>query len=122
MSFLKPIPTYSTSTGQVLYRMPLFKDDDTFVVWLDEGEIRYFDTDTLPACIKVQLGIIMNSPYAADLNLKDSSVSEAALANIQENLGKNPSKDPAYEDIGWQYDSKYYCIVLNEEELASVKR
>ena len=67
MSNLKPI----ADTNQKIYRVPLFKKDNIFMVWTGQNLVRWFDPDSLPDIIKIRLGIIMQSVYAAELNQQE---------------------------------------------------
>jgi hypothetical protein len=117
MSLLSPINDQATKT----FRVPIFKKQDVFVVWTGQGAVRYFDpSKPLPDCIKSKLGLIMASPFAAELNQKEMSNTDFEQANVQSEVYISKfGKD--YEDIGWQYNKYYYCVVLSGDELEELQ-
>lgn len=129
MSLLNPIENITTEQNvseaekkdqTKTFRVPLFKKQDMFIIWTGSGTVRYFQQDTLPDVIKVKLGIIMASPHAADLNTKEMSNTDFEQSNVQSEVYISKfGKD--YEDIGWQYNRYYYCVVLTDKELASLQ-
>jgi len=121
MSSLNVVKEEVVVTKRDIYKVPIFKKGNVFVIWTGEGAVRYFNEDTLPDLVKVPLGIIMNSPRAAELNQKEMSDMDMAKGVLQDELFKTGGLDKAFEDIGWQYNKYYYVVVLSAEELASIK-
>jgi len=120
MALHNPIQTQGVNVETKSYRVPLFKKDGNFVIWTGAGHVRYFDSDKLPNVVKARLGIIMNAPFAEELNQKDMSNTDFEQASSQSEAYINKF-GKEYEDIGWQYNKHYYCIVLSEEELAELQ-
>ena len=98
------------------YRVPIFKKDSTYVIWVGGDKVRYFDSDNLPDRIKVCLGIIFNSAHAVDLNKKEMTDMDLSKGALQKDLYKSDVFGEEYEDIGWQYNKYYYVVVLDPEE------
>jgi hypothetical protein len=121
MSSLNVVKEEVVVAKKDIYKVPIFKKGDIFVIWTGEGAVRYFNEETLPDLIKGPLAIIMNSPKAAELNQKEMSDMDMAKGVLQDELFKNNGIDEAYKDIGWQYNKYYYVVVLTAEELASLK-
>lgn len=103
------------------YRVPIFKKDQTYVVWVGGDKVRYFNPDDLPDRIKVALGIIFNSPHAVDLNKKDMTDMDLSKGVLQNDLYKSDLFGEEYEDIGWQYNRYYYIVVLEPDEYKGLK-
>jgi hypothetical protein len=102
------------------YRVPLFKKQDMFVAWTGSNNVRYFKQDDLPNIIKIKLGIIMASPYAAELNQKEMSTTDFGQNLQSEEYIQKFGKD--YADIGWQLNKYYYIIVLEEDDLKALTK
>jgi hypothetical protein len=104
-----------------LIKVPIFHKNDTYVIWTGGGAVRYFNSDTMPVFIKVRLGIVFNSIHAHQLNQKDMSDSDLSKGSIEKDLFDSKLFGEEYDEIGWQYNKYYYVVVINKEELASLK-
>jgi hypothetical protein len=120
MSFLQPKKEEIVMATKTVYQVPLFKKNNNFMVWVGNGGIRHFDEETLPGSIKVAMAIIMNQPRAAELNTKEMPDSDMTKGLLQEELFKTTGLDPAFKEIGWQYNKYYYVVVLTQEELDEI--
>jgi|SRR6267154_752005 len=121
MTSFNPVKGESDVAGKKVWKVPVFKKGNVFVVWTGDNVVRYFSEETLPNEVRIPLGIIMNSPKAAELNQKEMTDINMANGVTQEEIFKSGMFDKVYEDIGWQYNKYYYVVVLSEEELASVR-
>ena len=121
MIYLNPIASETEVVAdKKTFRVPLFKKQNMFVVWIGQGTVRYFKEEDLPDVIKVKLGVIMASPHAAELNTKEMNNTDFEQSNMQNEVYISKfGKD--YEDIGWQYNRYYYCVVLTEQELQGIQ-
>jgi hypothetical protein len=98
---------------------------EDFVVWLNQDEepsnTRWFREETLPDFIKVKLGIVMASKAAGKLNCLEMNATDFELSSLTQNLINSlASFGTEYDEIGWQYNKYYYCVVLTEEEFKSL--
>lgn len=124
-TYLNPVTEEVAVVKKTVIYVPIFRksNSDTFVVWTGEGSVKYFTNESLPDCIKVPLGIVMNSPKAAELNQKDMSEMDMSKNVLQEEVFKAGSGWPIeYKDIGWQYNKYYYVVVLSKDELEIVRK
>ncbi len=124
MSYLNPVmeEVAVVVKKKQVYKVPIFRKGNMFVIWTGEGSVKYFTDENLPPCVKVPLGIVMNSPKAAELNVKDMSEMDMSKNVLQEEVFKAGSGWPEeFKEIGWQYNKYYYVVVLSKEELQAVR-
>jgi hypothetical protein len=110
-----------TTVSAQKYRVPVQKCGDKFSVWCGNKVVRMFDTDTLPDFIKAKLGIIMNSIYAQEKNSLEMTEQDLSRGTLQTDLYRN-NADESFDDIGWQYNKYYYCVVLPEADFKSLQK
>ena len=91
------------------YRVPMWKNDGKYFVYVAENKVRIFDDNSLPDCIKTRLSMILaldkKFPYKQRATSLDLFINYAG---------------EEYNEIGWQLDDEYFLLVLKIEELASL--
>jgi hypothetical protein len=93
------------------YRVPMWKNDGKYFVYVRELVVRMYDDDTLPDCVKTKLSMIL----ARGKKFVDSGYEPTQLDLFINHAGKE------FEEIGWQLDDEYFTLVLKTEELASLQ-
>jgi hypothetical protein len=93
------------------YRVPMWKNDGKYFVYVREFNVRIYDDDTLPDCIKTRLSMIL----ARGKKFVDGGYEPTQLDLFINHAGKE------FEEIGWQLDDEYFTVVLKTEELASLQ-
>jgi hypothetical protein len=93
------------------YRVPMWKNDGKYFVYVREFIVRIYDDDTLPDCIKIRLSMIL----ALNKKFSNSGYNPTQLDLFINHAGKE------FEEIGWQLDDHYFTLVLKTEELASLQ-
>ena len=117
MATLDPVLDSKSNT----YKVPIFRKGEFYVIWTGNGSVRYFTQDKLPDFVKVRLGIIYNSVHANELNHKEMSDQDLSKGALQKDLFESKLFGPEYDDLGWQYNKYYYVVIMDKEELASLK-
>jgi len=93
------------------YRVPMWKNDGKYFVYVREFIVRIYDDDTLPDFIKMRLSMIL----ALDRKFSNGGYKPTQLDLFINHAGKE------FEEIGWQIDDEYFTLVLKTEELASLQ-
>lgn len=93
------------------YRVPMWKHDGEYFVYVREYVVRIYDDDTLPDCVKTKLSMIL----ASGKKFVDSGYKPTQLDLFINHAGKE------FEEIGWQLDDEYFTLVLKTEELVSLQ-
>lgn len=97
------------------FRVPLFRDGDTHIMFVGDNHRRIFTADTLPADIKLKLAMIIVSAYAEPLISEDAPEESFRLTlyMMVPRVG--------FENIGWRLSEHYFMIVMSEDELEELK-
>jgi len=93
------------------YRVPMWKNDGKYFVYVREFNVRIYDDETLPDMIKMRLSMIL----ALGKKFSNSGYKPTQLDLFINHAGKE------FEEIGWQLDDEYFTLVLKTEELASLQ-
>jgi hypothetical protein len=93
------------------YRVPMWKNEGKYFVYVREFIVRMYDDETLPDCIKIRLSMIL----ALNKKFSNSGYNPTQLDLFINHAGKE------FEEIGWQLDDEYFTLVLKTEELASLQ-
>jgi hypothetical protein len=93
------------------YRVPMWKNDGKYFVYVRDLNVRMYDDETLPDCIKMRLSMIL----AIDKKFSNGGSKPTKLDLFMNHVGKE------FEEIGWQLDDEYFTLVLKTEELASLQ-
>lgn len=105
---LTPI-VHRTNWGMV--RVPLMREGDTYHVFVGDNFIRHYREDTLPDCIKSKLAMILASPHQIE--------SDKMIAKMQ--IYNPYLSNPDFDEIGWRASESYFCIILTQQDLISLK-
>lgn len=84
-----------------LYRVPLKRDGDKYILYVADNFVRNFTQDTLPDEVKVKLTMIS---AVSKVNVRDWDITQGDvyLTRTNQNL----------EEVGWQVSDSYYCLCL----------
>lgn len=93
------------------YRVPMWKNDGKYFVYVREFNVRIYDDDTLPDFIKMRLSMIL----ASDKKFSNSGYKPTQLDLFINHAGKE------FDEIGWQLDDEYFTLVLKTTELVSIQ-
>lgn len=93
------------------YRVPMWKHDGEYFVYVREFNVRIYDDQTLPDFIKTRLAMIC----ARGKKFTDSGYKPTQLDLFINHAGKE------FDEIGWQLDDEYFTLVLKTEELVSIQ-
>lgn len=94
-----------------LYRVPLRKVNDDYFVYLGNGIVRIFTSDTLPDCIKGKMTMILASPSVNIYRDHDRSF------GISELMNNYPSH---LIDIGWRGSDTFFVVVIDRKDVDSM--
>lgn len=94
------------------WRVPMWTEDGSYNVCVDEDYIRRFTDETLPIFIKMKIPF-MKSSYVYS--------PEEDLVYWDMDSYIPPKHSKALENIGWQYSKDGYMLVLHEKDLDSLK-
>jgi hypothetical protein len=94
-----------------LYRVPLRKVNDDYYVYLGNGVVRIFTSDTLPDCIKGKMTMILAS---SSVNLYRDHDRSFGVCELMNNY---PSE--ALE-TGWRGSDTFFVVVIERQELDSM--
>jgi len=94
-----------------LYRVPLRKVNDDYYVYLGNGIVRIFTSDTLPDCIKGKMAMILASSSVNLYRDHDRSFGVCELIN-------NYSSDVL--DTGWRGSDTFFVVVIERQDLDSM--
>ena len=100
--------------NQRLYRTPLRKCGSDITIWPGSGMMRYYQTETLPAPIKVKLAMIL--AYSDKATVLDDVTLMLRPASIYTN-----NYPPEFEDIGWRASTSFFCVVLESKLLGEIR-
>ena len=94
-----------------LYRVPLRKVNDDYYVYLGNGIVRIFTSDTLPDCIKGKMAMILASSSVNLYRDHDRSFGVCELMN-------NYPSDAL--DTGWRGSDTFFVVVIERQDLDSM--
>jgi hypothetical protein len=94
-----------------LYRVPLRKVSDDYYVYLGNGIVRIFTSDTLPDCIKGKMAMILASSSVNLYRDHDRSFGVCELMN-------NYPSDAL--DTGWRGSDTFFVVVIERQDLDSM--
>jgi hypothetical protein len=94
-----------------LYRVPLRKVNDDYYVYLGNGIVRIFTSDTLPDCIKGKMAMILAS---SSVNLYRDHDRSFGVCELMNNY---PSE--ALE-TGWRGSDTFFVVVIERQDLDSM--
>lgn len=106
LSTLSPI-THEISWGH--YRVPVKVQENDYVVYIGDGQKRYYTDESLPVFIKHRIGMIKASP-------RGDIKTDRELHKLD--LFKSRSK--GFEFVGWQASETMFIVVMSEEELMEI--
>ena len=94
-----------------LYRVPLRKVSDDYYVYLGNGIVRIFTSDSLPDCIKGKMAMILASSSVNLYRDHDRSFGVCELMN-------NYPSDAL--DTGWRGSDTFFVVVIERQDLDSM--
>jgi hypothetical protein len=98
------------TTNWSLIRVPLIRENRSYVVYVGDNFTRTYSDATLPDPIKMRLSMIL----ASDQHV----VRDAELLKAEIYVNHGPTE---LHDIGWQASDSYYCVVLPLQDLEEMK-
>lgn len=105
---LSPVSHY---TNPLLYRVPLKREDNKYILHIADNFVRNFTDETLPDEIKTKLAMIVAASH--------TNVRDWAFYNSDVYVPKHPIN--GFEDIGWQVSDSYFCICMTTELLDELR-
>ena len=105
---LSPISHYYNHS---LYRVPLTRDGDKYIIYVADNFVRNFTNETLPDEIKIKLGMIV-APSTTD-------VRDCVVYNSDFYIPMHPIN--GFDEIGWQVSDSYFCICMSRELLEELR-
>jgi len=92
-----------------LYRVPLRRQENKYVIFVDNFFTRVFDEHSLPDEIKTKMAMILASPQRI---LQDH---EATMLSLM------TAPDENVREIGWRVSDSYFCLILSHETLCELR-
>jgi hypothetical protein len=93
------------------YRVPLRKVNEDYYVYLGNGIVRIFTSETLPDCIKGKMAMILASSSVNLFRDHDRSF------GISELMNNYPSD---MLDTGWRGSDTFFVVVIERQDLDSM--
>ena len=98
-----PCPNYE------MWRVPVYKDDESYAVVVHCDKVRYFTEETLPDFLKSSLAMIHAFPPTKK-ELINVSVTDAFI-NYH---------NPKLEDVGWMVCKDLYIVIMHVTQLGEI--
>lgn len=92
-----------------MWRVPVYKDDDTYAVVVQPDRVRYFTEETLPNFMKASLAMIHAFP-PPNKELHHVSVTDSFI-NYH---------NPKLDDVGWMVCKDLYIVVMHYSQLGEI--
>ena len=92
-----------------MWRVPVYKEDDTYAVVVQPDRVRYFTEETLPDFMKASLSMIHAFPPTKK-ELREVSITDAYI-NIQ---------DAKLDDVGWMICKDLYILIMHYSQLGEI--
>lgn len=92
-----------------MWRVPLYKDDDSYTVIVHPNIVRYFTEETLPDFMKASLAMIHAFPPPKK-ELHQVSFTDAYI-NYHE---------PKLDDVGWMICKDLYIVTMHYSQLGEI--
>jgi len=98
------------STNWALIRVPLIRENGTYIVYVGDNFTRTYSDRTLPDLIKMRMAMILASEQYV--------VKDGELLKNELYVNHGPVD---LHDIGWRASDSYFCVVLPKEDLEDMK-
>lgn len=98
-------------TNPNLYRVPLKREGDKYILYVADNFVRNFTNDTLPDEIKTKLAMITAASY--------TDVRDWSVYNTDVYIPTHPIK--GFKEIGWQVSDSYFCICMSKESIEDLR-
>ena len=114
--FLNRLTPMGSQHDERLFRVPMRRIDGDYILFVADFSRRIFTEATLPDDIKHKLAMILASPTVYIWN-EDELFKSWSLLSIYTN-----TYQPNLEDIGWRISDTMFLIIMNYDELMSLRR
>jgi len=94
-------------------RVPLYIDEETYILWVDARYSRSFYADELPNLLKSKIAMVLASPIKELFTIQ-----QIRFNPIHIYLNK---QYPELDEVGWRVTDKLLCLVLPKEIVNSLK-
>jgi len=109
----------SLNTGYYHVLLQTLERGTEYIVWVGNGIKRYYTQDTLPSELRNILAIISAGKYGEAFTTRpDSNLEFAGTAAA---FFLPPGIPPEAAEVGWRASASFYCLVLPEALLASLR-
>lgn len=96
-----------------LYRVPVRRVGDAYIVYVADGYHRIYDESTLPSVLKSKLTMLL------------ARGSDAALFTPEHRLQSmtvyTNRQSEELDEIGWRVSETYYCLVMDLDTLEQLR-
>jgi hypothetical protein len=92
-----------------MWRVPVYKDEDSYAVVVHSNKVRYFTAEALPDFMKASLAMIHAFPPPKK-ELHQVSVTDSFI-NYH---------NPKLDDVGWMVCKDLYMIVMHVTQLGEI--
>lgn len=92
-----------------MWRVPVYKDDESYAVVVHCDKVRYFTEETLPDFLKASLAMIHAFPPTKK-ELISVSVTDAFI-NYH---------NPKLDDVGWMVCKDLYIVIMHYSQLGEI--
>lgn len=92
-----------------MWRVPVYKDDDTYAVVVQPDRVRYFTAEALPDFMKASLSMIQAFPPPKK-ELHQVSVTDAYIN----------AHEPKLDDVGWMVCKDLYIVIMHVTQLGEI--
>ena len=102
------------------WRVPLKVNDGWYKLWVDRNYARVYSARTLPDLVKQKLAMINAKSDQVTTMYEEYGYEDDRRLNIMALLHPTNISN-AMEDVGWRYNDFYYCLVVSDLEMDSLR-